>query len=68
MPEAINQFRGGLGYYRKGDFPRAIAQFREALALHPGDKLSETYIQRCEYLLAHPPGGSWDGVWVMKSK
>ncbi len=68
MPEVINQFRGGLGYYRKGEFKRAIAQFREALALHPGDKLSQNYIQRCEYLLAHPPGDAWDGVWVMKSK
>ncbi|MBM3854243.1 MAG: adenylate/guanylate cyclase domain-containing protein, partial [Verrucomicrobia bacterium] len=68
MPEALNLFRGGLGYYRKGEFERAMAQFRETLALHPGDKLSQTYIQRCEYLQAHPPGDSWDGVWVMKSK
>ena len=68
MPEVINQFRGGLGYYRKGEFDRAIAQFRETLALHPGDKLSQTYMQRCEYMKAHPPEGKWDGVWVMKSK
>ncbi len=68
MPEAINQFRGGLGYYRKGEFDRAIAQFRETLSLHPGDKLSQTYIQRCEYLKDHPPGDEWTGVWVMKSK
>ena len=67
MPEVINQFRGGLGYYRKGEFDRAIKQFHEALALHPGDKLSTTYIGRCEYLKAHPPE-AWDGVWVMKSK
>ncbi len=68
MPEAINQFRGGLKYYRAGDFDRAIAQFREVLALHPGDKLSQTYINRCEYLKANPPAGEWNGVWVMKSK
>ena len=68
MPEVINQFRGGLGYYRKGEFDRAIKQFNEALALHPGDKLSTTYIERCEYLKAHPPEGPWSGVWVMKSK
>ncbi|HKB57528.1 MAG TPA: GAF domain-containing protein, partial [Lacunisphaera sp.] len=68
MPEVINQFRGGLGYYRNGEFDRAIKQFNEALALHPGDKLSVTYILRCEYLLAHPPEGVWDGVWVMKTK
>ncbi len=68
MPEVIGLFRGGLGYYRKGEFDRAIRQFQEALALHPGDKLSTTYIERCEYLKAHPPEGPWGGVWVMKSK
>ncbi|MDD3180715.1 MAG: GAF domain-containing protein [Opitutaceae bacterium] len=68
MSEVINQFRGGLKYYRSGEFGRAIAQFREALALHPGDQLSQTYIQRCEYLKDTPPGPGWDGVWVMKSK
>jgi len=64
----IGLFRGALGYYRKGEFDRAIKQFQEALALHPGDKLSATYIERCEYLKAHPPEGLWEGVWVMKSK
>ncbi len=68
MPEVLNQFRGGLKYYRSGEFDRAIAQFKEALALHPADKLSETYIKRCDYLKAHPIEGQWDGVWVMKSK
>jgi adenylate cyclase len=68
MPEVLNHFRGGLGYYRKGEFDRAIKQFQEAIALHRGDKLSATYIERCEYLKAHPPEGPWDGVWVMKSK
>ena len=52
----------------KGEFDRAIKQFQEALALHPGDKLSTTYIERCAYLKAHPAEGQWDGVWVMKSK
>ena len=68
MPEALNVFRGGLKYYRTGEFDRAMTQFREALALHPGDKLSETYIGRCEYLKAHPVEGEWTGVWVMKGK
>ena len=68
MPEVIGLFRGGLGYYRKGEFDRAIKQFQEAIALHPGDKLSATYIERCQYLQAHPPEGPWAGVWVMKSK
>jgi adenylate cyclase len=68
MPEVINVFRGGLKYYRSGEFDRAIAQFREALVLHPGDKLSEIYVQRCDYLKANPVNGEWNGVWVMKGK
>ncbi len=68
LSEVLNQFRGGLKYYRGGEFARAGNSFKEALALHPGDKLSATYIERCAYLLAHPPGGPWDGVWVMKTK
>lgn len=68
LPEVVNQFRGSLAHYRKGDFDRAIKGFQEALALHPGDKLSQTYIDRCKHLQAHPPGEKWDGVWVMKSK
>jgi len=68
LQEVVNQFRNGLAQYRKGDFDRAIQGFREALALHPADKLSQTYIDRCNYLKAHPPGEKWDGVWVMKSK
>lgn len=68
LRETVNQFHGGLAQYRKGDFERAIKGFQEALALHPGDKLSQTYIDRCKYLIAHPVEGKWDGVWVMKSK
>jgi adenylate cyclase len=68
MPETINLFRGGLKYYRGGEFDRAITQFREALALHPGDKLSETYVGRCEHLKEHPVNGDWDGVWRMTRK
>jgi len=68
LQETVNQFRNGLMLYRKGEFDRAIKAFQEALTLHPGDKLSQTYIDRCEHLKAHPPEGKWDGVWVMKSK
>ncbi len=68
LPEALNAFRGGLKYYRGGEFDRAAGQFREVLALNPRDKLSETYISRCEYMKANPPNGEWDGVWRMKSK
>ncbi|MEP6603324.1 MAG: GAF domain-containing protein [Spartobacteria bacterium] len=68
LPESLNAFRGGLQYYRKGEFDRAATQFREVLTWNPSDKLSETYIQRCDYLKTQPLNGEWDGVWRMKSK
>ena len=68
LPEALTAFRGGLKYYRSGEFDRASTQFREVMSLNPNDKLSATYIDRCEYLKAQPANGEWDGVWRMKSK
>ncbi len=68
LPEALSAFRGGLKYYRNGEFDRAITQFREVLALNPDDKLSSTYVERCEYLKATAKPDAWDGVWRMKSK
>jgi adenylate cyclase len=68
MPEAITAFRAALKYYREADFDRALTQFREVLTLHPSDKLTETYLKRCDHMKAHPPGDSWDGVWRMTTK
>ena len=68
MPEVLGRFRDGLRYYRAGDFDRAGAQFREALALNPNDRASEVFLERCAYLTEHPVPAAWDGIWVMKSK
>ncbi len=68
MPEVLNAFRGGLKYYRAGELDRALAQFREALAQNPGDKVSELFIGRCEHLKADGVPKGWDGIWVMKTK
>ena len=68
LMEALNQFKHGLAEYRKQRWDQAAGAFREALRLNPADKVSEMYIERCDYFKAHPPGDDWDGVWVMKSK
>jgi adenylate cyclase len=68
MMEAVNYWNSGLGYYRMGDWDRAIRAFREAAAINVHDKLPPMYIKRCEHLLENPPGENWTGVWVMKTK
>jgi adenylate cyclase len=68
MRESLQNFAAGLAHYRAANFQKAEAAFKECLALHPRDKLSAVYLERCEYLKAHPPEGKWNGVWVMKSK
>ena len=68
LMEVVNYFKDGMRRYQSGKWTEAIKAFEQALNYHPGDRLSQTYIERCEYLHAHPPEGDWNGVWVMTSK
>lgn len=68
LMDVVNQFNDGIAKYRAGRWDAAISAFQAALALHPEDLLSQIYIQRCTTLKAKPPGGDWDGVWVMDDK
>jgi adenylate cyclase len=66
--EVTSLFRDGLSQYRSRNWDAAIGSFRGALALNPGDRVSEIYIERCCYLKENPPASDWDGVWVLQSK
>ncbi|NBT05633.1 MAG: GAF domain-containing protein [Betaproteobacteria bacterium] len=68
MMDVLGNFTEGLSRYRAGNWDTAIASFQKALSLNPKDKLTGTYIERCELMKAHPPEGEWDGVWVMTDK
>ncbi len=70
MEKVMKCFNDGLNNYREARWDMATDAFKEALNLNPGDKLSNMYIERCDYLKQNPPEGEgeWDGVWVMKSK
>jgi adenylate cyclase len=68
LMEVVNYFKSGVDHYRKANFDKAIAAFGESLKLNPDDKLSQTYIGRCEQMKETPPPDDWDGVWVMTSK
>jgi adenylate cyclase len=67
LMDVVNQFNDGMAKYRAGRWTAARAAFGQALQHHPGDRLSQIYIQRCDHLEAHPPA-DWDGVWVMEEK
>jgi len=64
----LDSFARGLALYREGKWDGAIAAFRSALALRPGDRVSTMYIERCTNLKEHPPAEPWDGVFVMTRK
>jgi adenylate cyclase len=68
LMDVVNYFNDGMRHYRAAKFANAITQFDKALGQHPQDKLTTTYIERCRYLLDHPPIGDWNGVWVMTQK
>lgn len=67
LMDVVNDFRDGIGSYRRGAWDTAIGSFQRCLRAHPADALSATYVERCEQLRAHPPE-NWDGIWVMTSK
>jgi adenylate cyclase len=67
LMEATGHFQEGRRAYRAGDFAKATRSFAEVLRLNPSDKLSGTYLGRCETLAADPPK-DWRGVWTMTSK
>ncbi len=67
LMDVVNYFKDGRKHYGAGNWDKAIASFKEALAAHAGDKLSEDYIERCKYMKANPPD-DWDGVWKLESK
>ncbi|MFC1561230.1 GAF domain-containing protein [Candidatus Latescibacterota bacterium] len=68
LMEVVNYFMEGLKQYREIRWEKAIKAFNEALKLNPNDKLSQMYIERCEYLKDNPPDDDWKGVWKMTSK
>jgi adenylate cyclase len=67
MIEVVGHFNDGFSLYRQGKWDQAMKSFREALRIHPGDRASATYIERCEQLKADKPA-DWNGVWIMKTK
>ncbi len=59
------QYHLAQRYYYQGDFQKSLSLFRELSSndLH----IINIYIERCEYLIKHPPT-DWDGVETWETK
>jgi len=67
LMDTVNHFNEAREHYRSGNWDKATKSFKECLKANPEDKLSHTYIERCDILEKENPK-DWDGVWVMTSK
>ena len=67
LMDVVNHFNEGRKKYKNGDFTSSINSFKESLKANSSDRLSQTYIERCQQLIKEKPS-NWDGIWVMKSK
>jgi adenylate cyclase len=61
----LDAFAEALALYYAGSFGEAEAAFG---ALADRDPPSKAYAAKCRELLASPPEGEWNGVWVMTQK
>jgi adenylate cyclase len=64
----VSHFHRALTDYRDGRWEAAIEILEGLLRDYPQDGPSKVLLGRCQDFLAHPPEGSWDGVYVMKTK
>ena len=67
LMDTVNYFNEARDHYRAGNWDKATKSFKECLKANSEDKLSKTYIERCDILKKRNPK-DWDGVWVMTSK
>ena len=67
LMDTVNHFNEGRDHYKKGNWDKATKSFKECLKANGEDKLSNTYLERVDYLKKSNPK-NWDGIWVMTSK
>ena len=72
LPETKQQvvriFEEAWKLHAERRFPEAIARFKEALSLDPGDGPSKAYKKICEGFLQSPPPDGWAGEYIQTSK
>jgi adenylate cyclase len=70
LSNLVNVYEQAWSSYERGAFQQALQGFSQILdQIQPEDGLSKVYKERCEFFIETPPAeGSWDGVYVAKSK
>ena len=63
--QTLTVFDTGLRAYYAGDFAEAVRIFESVASSDPA---AASYAEKCRKLLASPPEGAWNGVWVMTEK
>jgi len=66
--DMIDRFEKGMEAYRSGQWKTAIEVFEALACDYPEDGPTHVFLKRCHDLLARPPEGSWDGVFMAKTK
>ncbi len=61
-------FEKALDLYRSGGFPVALDIFQRLFEENPEDKILILFLERCRYLINHPPSDRWQGVARMGRK
>ncbi|MGB3790599.1 MAG: adenylate/guanylate cyclase domain-containing protein [Phormidesmis sp.] len=64
----LDLYTKGREAYKAASFDLAIALFRLAQALRPGDRAIELHLSRAQTYLLRPPAEDWDGVHTMTMK
>ncbi len=68
LREFLGRYDEGLMLYRKREWDKAIAKFRQALESKPNDYPTTMYISRSEAFRATPPPAGWRGEFAMGKK
>ncbi|HLL81566.1 MAG TPA: hypothetical protein VK420_02900, partial [Longimicrobium sp.] len=65
VPAHVETYARGLALYRERRFDAALEAFSAIADIDPPARV---FRERCQQLLAHPPGPEWDGVYSLDSK
>ncbi|MBF0237812.1 MAG: HAMP domain-containing protein [SAR324 cluster bacterium] len=60
----LNTYEKAIQLYGEQEFESALQMFEDCNRNCPEDSLFPMYIERCRWLMDHPPGPTWNGVFL----